>query len=357
MARRLTGNIKTEASGPERRKRPTMDDVAKAAGVSKATISRVLSGASGGCSPSTAELVRETAARLGYVVNSVASSLRSRQTFTVGLVVADVSNPFFGGIASGVEASLTGAGYSVILANSGNSVERERELVRVLIEKQIDGMIVASSASVGDHIVVAQEHGISVVLVDSDIPGLSADSVVIDNSAAAMMAVQHLVERGHRRIGIVTGPLLAAFDTQRLEGYRAALAAAGLELREDYVFKEDLLAQGGEKAIAELARLSVRPTALFVANNMMTLGTLVGLKKAGLTVPTDISLIAFDDQDWYSVSQPPITGIINPAYEMGRAAGERILLRLDRERSALGFQRQVLETRLVERQSVRRLRR
>lgn len=334
-----------------------MDDVAKAAGVSKATISRVLSGVPGGCSPATAELVRETAARLGYVVNSVASSLRSRQTFTVGLVIADVSNPFFGGIASGVEASLTGAGYSLLLANSGNAVEREREVVRVLVEKQIDGMIVASSASAGDHILAAQDRGVSVILVDSEIPSLSADSVVIDNRAAAMMAVQHLVERGHRRIGIVTGPLTATFDTQRLDGYRAALVAAGLELREDYVFKEDLLAQGGEKAIAELARLRVRPTALFVANNMMTLGTLVGLKKAGLNVPNDISLIAFDDQEWYSVSHPPITGIVNPAYEMGRAAGERMLLRLDREKSSLKTERLVLDTRLIERDSIRELRR
>jgi LacI family transcriptional regulator len=171
------------------------------------------------------------------------------------------------------------------------------------------------------------------------------------------MAVEHLVERGHRRIGIVTGPLLAAFDTQRLEGYRAALAAAGLELRDDYIFKEDLLAQGGAKAIAELACLPVRPTALFVANNMMTLGTLVGLKKAGLSVPGDISLIAFDDQEWYSVSQPPITGIVNPAYEMGRAAGERMLLRLDRERVDLKVERLILETRLVERESIRKLRR
>jgi DNA-binding LacI/PurR family transcriptional regulator len=358
MARRSNQSARVEsAAGAEWRKRPTMDDVAKAAGVSKATISRVLSGVPGVCSPATADLVRETAARLGYVVNSVAASLRNRQTFTVGLVIADVSNPFFGGIASGVEASLTGAGYSLILANSGNTVARERDLVRVLVEKQIDGMIVASSASAGDHILAAQERGVAVILVDSEIPSLRADSVVIDNRGAAMMAVQHLVERGHRRIGIVTGPLLAAFDTQRLEGYRAALVAAGLELRDDFVFTEDLLAHGGEKAIEELARLPVRPTALFVANNMMTLGTLVGLKKAGLTVPGDISLIAFDDQEWYSVSQPPITGIVNPAYEMGRTAGDRMLLRLDRRQTDLKVERLVLETHLVERESIRKLRR
>lgn len=336
--------------------RPTMDDVAKIAGVSKATVSRVLSGLEDGYAPATALLVRETAQRLGYVVNSVAASLRNRQTRTVGLVVADVSNPFFGGIASGVEASLGEGGYSVIFANSGNMAEREKELVLLLAQKQIDGMIVASSTSSGAHMLAAQSRGIAVVLVDSEIPSLDVDAVVIDNRAAAGAAVRHLIGHGHRRIAIVTGPLNASFDLQRLEGYREALAMAGIAPREDYVLRADLLATGGERAVAELARLPERPTALFVANNMMTLGALVGLKKAGLRIPHDISLIAFDDQDWYSVLEPPVTGIVNPAYEMGRAAGDRMLLRLQRKGAAPAPEHIVLQASLMERGSVSRLR-
>jgi DNA-binding LacI/PurR family transcriptional regulator len=327
-----------------------MDDVARAAGVSKATVSRVLAGIEGGCKPDTAALVRRTAERLGYVVNSVAASLRSRQTYTVGLVMADVANPFFGGIASGVETSLAEAGYSVILGNTGNSLDHERALVRLLVEKQMDGLIVATSASSGEHLLAAQERGVVVVLVDSEIQSLDADCVTIDNRAAAMTAVGHLLERGHRRIAIVTGPLDAAFDRQRLEGYQAALAAAGLRFRDELVLQGDLLASGGERAAAGLARMRHRPTALFVANNMMTLGVMVGLKKAGIAVPEDLSLVAFDDQDWYSVSHPPITGVTNPAYEMGRRAGERMLLRLGQSRS-LKAERIVLDSQLILRDS------
>ncbi len=329
-----------------------MGDVAKIAGVSKATVSRVLSGREDGFTVETAALVKETAQRLGYVVNSVAASLRSRQTYTVGLVVADVANPFFGGVASGVESRLAEDGYSVIFANSGNAVEREKELVGLLAEKQIDGMIIASSTSSGAHILRAQSRGISVVLVDSDIPNLDLDAVVIDNRAAARTAVAHFVARGHRRIGVVTGPLTAAFDVQRLEGYREGLMTAGLPYRDDYVFREDLLTAGGEKAIEEMTRLADRPTALFVSNNMMALGVLLGLKKAGLSIPDDVSLIAFDDQDWYSVYQPAITSIVNPAYEMGRAAGARMLLHLDGKTPPPAPERIVLEAPLIERASV-----
>jgi LacI family transcriptional regulator len=334
-------------------KRPTMDDVANVAGVSKATVSRVLSGMEDGYTSVTAALVRETAQRLGYVVNSLAASLRSRQTYTVGLVIADVSNPFFGGIAAGVESRLAEDGYSVIFANSGNAIEREKELVGLLAEKQIDGMIIASSTSSGTHILKVQSRGISVVLVDSDIPSLDVDAVLIDNRAAARSAVSHFITRGHQRIATITGPLTATFDIHRLEGYREALMMAGLEFRQDYVLRADLLATGGEKAIAELMKLPVRPSAMFVANNMMTLGALVGLKKAGLTIPEDISLIAFDDQDWYSVHHPPITSILNPAYEMGRAAGTRMLAHLDSRHPVPAPERILLLAPLIERGSVR----
>jgi LacI family transcriptional regulator len=302
-----------------------MDDVARASGVSKATVSRVLAGVEGGCAPATAETVRETARRLGYVVNSLASSLRSRQTFTIGLIIADVSNPFFGGIAKGVEDRLSQTGYSVILGNSGNSLQRERQLVQVLVDKQIDGLIAATSASVSQHFLDAQQSGVGVVLVDSELPNSGLESVTIDNRGAAKAGVQHLLAQGHRRIGVVTGPLEAAFDRQRLEGSQAALAAFAHDQAEIVAVQADLEAKGGEAAAHALMRRADPPTAVFVTNNMMTLGFLVGLASLGLRVPDDVSLIAFDDQDWYSVTSPPLTGIRNPAYEMGHIAAERLL--------------------------------
>ncbi len=306
-----------------------MDDVARASGVSKATVSRVLAGVEGGWAPATAETVRETARRLGYVVNSLASSLRSRQTYTIGLIIADVSNPFFGGIAKGVEDRLSQTGYSVILGNSGNSLQRERQLVQVLMDKQIDGLIAATSASVSQHFIDARQSGVGVVLVDSELPGSGLESVTIDNRSAAEAGMRHLLEQGHRRVGVVTGPLDAAFDRQRLEGSQTALEAfASAEPRteaEIVVMQADLEAKGGEAAARALLTRARPPTAVFVTNNMMTLGFLIGLASLGLRVPDDVSLIAFDDQDWYSVTSPPLTGIHNPAYEMGSVAAERLL--------------------------------
>ncbi|WP_191061086.1 LacI family DNA-binding transcriptional regulator [Geminicoccus harenae] len=312
----------------EWRRRPTMEDVAKAAGVSKATVSRVLAGIESGSTPATAERVRQTALRLGYVVNSIAASLRSRQSFTIGLLLADVANPFFGGIASGVESRLSQTGYSVILGNTGNSLERERALVRVLVEKQIDGLIAATSAASAEHFHEAQERGVQVVLVDSDVPGLEADTVTIDNRATAEAVVGHLLEQGHRRIAIVTGPMDATFDRHRLEGYRRALARHGIAYDEALVLRADLLAEGGERAVDRLLELDPRPTALFATNNMMTQGVLVGLRRAGLRIPDEISLVGFDDQDWYALCHPPLSAVLNPAYEMGHVAADRLLTRL-----------------------------
>jgi LacI family transcriptional regulator len=334
----------------EWRKRPTMEDVAKAAGVSKATVSRVLAGIESGATAATAENVRRAAAQLGYVVNSIAASLRSRQSFTIGLVIADVSNPFFGGIASGVESRLSETGYSVILANTGNSLAREKALVKVLVEKQIDGLIAATSASTGEHLSEAQERGVQVVLVDSDIPGLDVDTVMIDNRATAETVVRHLLDQGHRRIAIVTGPLEAAFDRQRLEGYALALAAHGLAYDEGLVLRADLLAGGGERAVQQMLEMPQRPSAIFATNNMMTLGVLVGLTRAGIRIPGDISLVGFDDQDWYSVCHPPLTAVSNPAYDMGHAAADRLLGQLD-DKGEPSFRRLILNSRLILRNS------
>ncbi len=302
-----------------------MEDVARAAGVSKATVSRVLAGIPNGATEATAQEVRRTASALGYVVNSLASSLRSRQSFTVGLVLADVSNPFFGRIASGVEARLSQKGYSVILGNTGNDIARERAIVRVLVEKQIDGLIVAPSTTASEHLREAQERGVKLVLIDSEIPDLAADSVTIDNEGGARVAVEHLLALGHRRIALVSGPLVASFDVQRRDGYYAALRAAGVAPDPSLVVPGDLCVDGGRDAVSRILRLQPRPTAIFVSNNMMALGAMVALAEAGVAVPEEISVVAFDEEDWYAITNPPLTGVANSAFDMGQGAAGFLL--------------------------------
>ena len=302
-----------------------MDDIARAAGVSKATVSRVLAGIEDSCTPETAQRVRDRAEEIGYVLNSVAASLRSQQSFTVGLILADVSNPFFGAVASGIEQRLFETGYSVVFGNSNNSLATERALVKVLAERRIDGLIAAPSGSTGAHLVAAAKSGIKVVLVDSDLPGAGFDCVTIDNRQAARNAVAHLLALGHRRIAIVTGPCEAVFDRERLEGYRESIEEAGVRFDERLVLRADLTASGGEHALEKLLELDPLPTALFVSNNMMTLGVLTALGRTKLRVPEELSLIGFDDQAWYSVFNPPLTAVSNPAFEMGQVAADRLL--------------------------------
>lgn len=312
--------------------RPTMMDVARAANVSTATVSRVLQGVEGASSEETAARVRRCAAELGYIVNGVASSMRSQQTRTVGLVIADVSNPWFGQLAGGVESVLGPAGLSVILANTNNSVARERQAVETLLRKQVDALIVASSSDNGDHLRGAIARGTRVVLVDAELPDLEVDSIAIDNEAVARAAVEHLLDRGHNDVAIVWGGPGASSDRARLDGFLAALTGRGLEAPPEYVRVGSSTFAGGSEAVTGLLSLSRRPSAVFVTNNLMTVGALTALSEAGLDVPADISIVAIDDMEWYAIADPAISAMYEPAEEMGRRAAERLLLRLRRQR-------------------------
>jgi len=311
-----------------------MMEVARAAGVSAATVSRVLAGVAGATSEDTAVSVRQTAAKLGYVVNAVAAGLRSQQTRSIGLVLADVSNPFFGQLASGVENTLSDAGYSVILVNTTNSIEQEKRLVRLLIEKRVEALVVATSDTTGAHIREVVDLGMHVVLVDSELPGIKAESVVIDNVALAQAAVEHLLEMGHVDIAIVTGRLEASSDSGRFVGYRRALRRRGIDVNSEYVVCGELTFEGGQRVVQQLLKLSNRPTAIFVTNNEMTIGALVAISDAGLSLPKDISVIGFDDMDWYRIAKPSITAVRQPPYDMGRLAAERLLASLRRKRQS-----------------------
>ncbi len=308
--------------------KPTMADVAHAAGVSTATVSRVLRGEEGASTPETRDRVLTAAAELGYIVNSVASSMRSQQTRTVGLVIADVANPWFGQLAAGVESVLGPAGFSVILANTNNSVERERKAVQTLLQQQVAALVVASSSADGAHLRSAVDRGTCVVLVDAELPDLEADSVTIDNEAAAHIAVEHLLEAGHEEIAIVAGGTEPASDRARLEGYTNALRDRGLPVRPEYVSTGSATFDGGRAAAAGLLELPRRPTALFASNNLMTVGALVAIADAGLKVPADISVVGIDDMEWYPLADPAISAVYESAPEMGRSAAERLLLRL-----------------------------
>ncbi len=311
--------------------RPTMADVARAANVSTATVSRVLRDVEGASSRETAARIRACAADLGYIVNGVASSMRSRETRTVGVIIADVSNPWFGQLVGGVESVLGPAGYSVILANTNNSPEREQSAVQTLLQKQVDALVVASSSASGEHLQPAVARGTRIVLVDVALPDLDVDTVTIDNEGVARTAVDHLLDFGHRDVAIVLGGP-ATSDQARLEGYREALRGRGIDVDPAYVRIGSSTFDGGLRAAASLLTLPQRPSAIFATNNLMTVGVLVAIADAGLKVPVDISIVGIDDMEWYPIANPAITAIFESASEIGRRAADRLLLRLRRHR-------------------------
>jgi LacI family transcriptional regulator len=304
----------------------TIRDVGKLAGVSQATAARVLGGY-GPASPTVREKVEVAAARLGYVPNSVARALASGLTRAVGLVVGDIENPFFGAAARSMSDALEEHGHTVLLTNSDEDLDRERRAVETLRARQVDALVVVSSANGPlPHLTAAA--AAPLVLLDRTVRALRADSVTVDNRGGARMAVEHLVEHGHRRIGLVSDTPSISSSAERIEGYRDALAAVGIKPGGHLMSLGGATRSDGYRAARRLLEAPDRPTALFTANNFMTVGAMLALADLGLRVPDDISLVGFDDLEWTTLVDPPLTVVAQPASELGVVAADRVLARL-----------------------------
>ncbi|MET8805774.1 LacI family DNA-binding transcriptional regulator [Streptomyces sp. NPDC004546] len=347
-----------------------MADVAREAGVSVATAGRAL-GNYGRVGDDLREQVQAAAQRLGYSPNAVARSMRSGGTRSIGFVGADISNPYFATAMRGICDVAREQGYEPILANSDDRLEVERAAVNVLLDKQVEGIVVAPT-SVTDvaHLKRAQELGVPIVLLDRHIGTLEADSVVIDNEAAAYEAVSHLLGLGHRRIGLLAcvdpaeSPELVARtgdgrltvrgaarpSIDRIRGYLAALddhqATSSAELIQCTPLSDAVEAQ--RKAEALLVQPQP-PTAVFATDNVTTQGLFTAARRRGLTIPADISLVGFDDLDWTTLVAPPLTVVAQPPLEMGRAAAARLFERIKGDDRPT--ERIVLPTELIVRSS------
>lgn len=332
---------------PQRR-RPTVADVAQSAQVSVATAGRALGGY-GYVGEETKARVKAAADRLGYTPNVVARSMRSGGTRSIGFVGSDISNPFFAEAMRGICDVADSHGYETILTNSDERADRERLAVRTLLEKQIDGMIVVP-ASVTDitHLLAARDQGVPVVLLDRTPPGAAFDSVTVDNEQAALEAVAHLAQLGHRRIGLLatvnpseqpdvtTSRLEGATvrgvgrpSVDRVRGYLRALNKFGVRA----TLRLMRYSPPGADAINQQANLLLatapRPTAVFTADNAATRGLFLAVRRLELHIPNDLSIIGFDDLDWTVMVDPPLSVVAQSPLGMGRAAAERLFARID----------------------------
>lgn len=313
----------------------TMVDVARRAGVSVATVSHVLNDTRR-VRPDTRRAVLDAIDELGYTPNTLARSLVTARTKSIGLAVSAISNPYFTEILQGVEAGALRHGYGLLIADPHDDPRHERTVVRLLHERRVDGMIVAPSPEPDGLLGYLARHRVPTVFVDRLISptagagggGFLFDQVGAENTEPVARLVGHLVERGHRRIGLVAGLPGLSTTAERIAGYRHGLAAAGLPYDETLVAPGNSEAEAAEHATGALLSRTVPPTALITANNAMTIGALRALRERGLSVPGDLALCCFDDFSWADLFAPRLSAISQPGREIGAEAVRLLLDRL-----------------------------
>ncbi|MEV8017099.1 LacI family DNA-binding transcriptional regulator [Streptomyces sp. NPDC086554] len=309
----------------------SIKDVAAEAGVSVATVSRVLN-SHPSVSPAARARVIAAVESLGYRPNAVARSLRTDQTRTLGLVISDVLNPYFTALARSVEEAARALGYSVIIGNADERPELQDHHVRTLLDRRIDGLLVSPTDGGSPLILDAARSGTPMVFVDRWIPGVDVPVVRADGRQAVRDLVAHLHGLGHRRLAIIAGPAATTTGSERVEAFRDALGAYGLELPEAYIGQGDFQADSGRRATERFLALPEPPEAVFAADNLMALGALDAIRAHGLRVPHDIALAAFDDIPWFVHTDPPITAIAQPTGDLGRAAVQALADRIEGRR-------------------------
>jgi DNA-binding LacI/PurR family transcriptional regulator len=308
----------------------TIDDVAKHAGVSIATVSRVLNGG-GGVGDETRKRVEAAMAALDYQPNPAARSLRSNRSRIIGLLVSDIQNPFFAGLIRGVEDEALRHEYSLILCNTNESPQREQQYLDVLYTERVAGVIVVPTREqLGeDTLKRFRERGVPVVAVDRRVKDRDVDAVLTDNLRGSYEGVAHLIANGYRRIGVITGPLSVTTGRDRLEGYRQALREAGIALDPALERSGPFTVASGRESAAQLLDLTPAPDAIFATNNLLTLGTLHAVHDRNLSVPGDVALVGYDDIQWAELGTVSLTTIKQPVYELGSTAALRLFHRMN----------------------------
>lgn len=307
----------------------TMKDVAKKACVSVATVSHVVNGTRP-VAPETEARVRQAMTDLAYEPNSIAQSLRTKVTKAVGILVSDITNPFFASVVRGAEDLASQSGYSIIVCNTDETPEKEEAYVALLRRRQLDGIIVVPVVDqAGPVLRDLPLDKRPFVFLDRRAKGVEADAVLSDNVGGAYQATQHLLKTGHRRIGIVLGLPGATTSEERLRGYTQALNEAGIALDKQMITWGRYRIDGGRAAIGRLLESSPPPTAVFTTNNLMTLGAIRELLRRGVAVPKSMALIGFDDPEWAELSTPPITTVAQDPYSIGFIGMEMLVKRIE----------------------------
>lgn len=331
----------------------TIVEVAQRAGVSIATVSNVIRGTKR-VSPAVHARVQTAIRELDYYPNEIARSLKVKQTRMLGIVLPDITNPFFPEVIRGAEDSAYDRGYFLVTANTDEQIGRERRVVSALRSYRVDGILLASApGSDTSHIQSAIASGLPVVCIDRPVSGVMTDSVLLDNVRGGHECVRHLIQLGHRKIAIITGKLDAQIARERLAGYEKALHEADIAVDSALVLKGDFRDESGYRLGKQLLSGKNKATAVFICNGVMTLGFLKALEESGKKCPEDISLATFDDLAVDRSFHPHLTAVVQPSYEMGARAATILMDRIEGKRAGDASAVRIVPT-LVIRESTRR---
>lgn len=319
--------MKCTAQNPATNRVATIKAVATEAGVSTATVSRVLAGGNLVGDRLRAR-VEKVIRKLDYHPNRVARSLREGKRNMIGVIIPDLQNPFLTGMVHGVEAVLYDAGYTLVLGHSDGLAEREQGHISGLRSEGAAGLILVPDNGNGADYASLQAWDIPVVAVDRIPKELKVDLVSTNHREGACEAVAHLVSHGYKDIALINGPKGFSVTQERLAGYQDALRAAKISVPESYIVHSNFRQSGGEQAMNQLLELSKPPKALLVGNNLMTLGALQAIHSRGVRIPEDIAVVGFDDMPWAASLRPPLTAVEQPVEKLGEIAAQMLLDRL-----------------------------
>mgnify|MGYP001820212306 CR=1 FL=1 len=308
--------------------RVTISDVAREAGVSLMTVSRVVNG-KGEISPATRQRILDVINRLEYRPSGIARGLATQRTGTLGLIVPDMANPFFSDVARGAEDRARAAGYNIFVCNTDESPQREIAALDSLEEKRVDGLVLCSSRLHDDGLRAALDHHPAAVLVNRRLSVYHVDAVLLADKEGAWTATQHLLGSGHRAVGFLAGPLNSYSSQQRSKGYRAALQAAGISPNPGWVRPCSYEIESGREAARELLSDHLELTALFCYNDLVAVGVLQACADLGRQVPDDLALVGFDDIPLAALVAPPLTTCHVPRYDLGDQAMRLLLKRIE----------------------------
>jgi len=307
----------------------TRDDVAKLAGVSPATVSYVMNNGPRPVSDETRQRVLLAIDQLNYHPNTIARSLKTKITNNAGVIVSDILNLTLTSIEESIEDLFIQQNYIMTICHTDESPERERMWLDLLRNRRVDGIILLPTGGNRSLLFSTVESGLPLVLLDRQIEGLRADSVLFDNEAGAYMAVDHLISQGHTKIGLLNLPVSLTPGQGRLRGYQRALTDHGIHIHPEYIKEGSFKAQEGPTLASELLDIDPPPTALLVSSNRLAQGVLEQVKLRGLSIPQDLAICTFDDMAYYSFFNPTITAISTDAREFGAVAVQYLIDRIN----------------------------